>query len=205
MCNMLTPKKKLYAAARLSGLNQSQSAIAAGYSPATAAPAASRLEKDPEVRAHMSRLLAAGDQVQEDSAPEPEPVSVQSPQSEGGGYAVEAADAPLHPDPEPKPEPQPSPEPPAARVNPSRASKPLPPPMDRPLITATDPLEFMLKLMADVSEDPKTRLEAAKAAIPYLHAKKGEVGKKEEKRTAAERVKEGRFGLRQGNGLRAVK
>lgn len=200
MCNMLTPKKKLYAAARLSGLNQSQSAIAAGYSAATAAPAASRLEKDPEVREHMARLLAAGEQVQEDSAPEPEPVPVQSPQSEGGGCEAEAADAPLHPEPEPKPEPepepQPSPEPPAARVNPSRASKPLPPPMDRPLITATDPLEFMLKLMADVGEDPKTRLEAAKAAIPYLHAKKGEVGKKEEKRTAAEKVKEGRFGLR---------
>ena len=198
MCNMLTPKKKLYAAARLSGLNQSQSAIAAGYSAATAAPAASRLEKDPEVREHMARLLAAGGRLPEDSAPEPEPVSVQSPQSEGGGYAVEAADAPLHPEPEPAPEtdPQPSHEPPAARVNPSRASKPLPPPMDRPLITATDPLEFMLKLMADVGEDPKTRLEAAKAAIPYLHAKKGEVGKKEEKRTAAEKVKEGRFGLR---------
>lgn len=191
---MLTPKKKLYAAARLSGLNQSQSAIAAGYSPATAAPAASRLEKDPDVRAHMSRLQAAGDQVQEDSAPELEPEPVQSPQSEGGACEAEAADAPLHPYPEP--EPQPSPEPPAARANPSRASKPLPPPQDRPLITATDPLEFMLKLMADVGEDPKTRLEAAKAAIPYLHAKKGEVGKKEEKRTAAEKVKEGRFGLR---------
>lgn len=197
MCNMLTPKKKLYAAARLSGLNQSQSAIAAGYSAATAAPAASRLEKDPEVREHMARLLAAGGQVPEDSAPEPEPepVSDQSQQLQGGCEA-EAADAPLPPDPEPEPEPQPSPEPPATRVNPSRASKPLPPPMDRLLITATDPLEFMLKLMADVSEDPKTRLEAAKAAIPYMHAKKGEVGKKEEKRTAAEKVKEGRFGLR---------
>lgn len=194
MCNMLTPKKKLYAAARLSGLNQSQSAIAAGYSPATAAPAASRLEKDPDVRAHMARLLAAGGQLPDESAPEPEPVSVQPQQSEGGGYAVEAADAPFHPEPEPAPEP--TPEPPAARVNPSRASKPLPPPQDRPLITATDPLEFMLKLMADVGEDPKTRLEAAKAAIPYLRAKKGEVGKKEEKRTAAEMVKEGRFGLR---------
>jgi len=188
---MLTPKKKLYAAARLSGLNQSQSAIAAGYSSATAAPAASRLEKDPEVREHMARLLAAGGKLPEDSAPEPAPV--RPPQLEGSGE-VESADVPPHP--EPEPEPEPSPEPPAARVNPSRASKPLPPPMDRPLITATDPLEFMLKLMADVSEDPKTRLEAAKAAIPYLHAKKGEVGKKEEKRTAAEKVKEGRFGLR---------
>ena len=196
MCNMLTPKKKLYAAARISGLNQSQSAIAAGYSAATAAPAASRLEKDPDVRDHMSRLLAAGGRLPEDSAPELEPEPVQSPQSEGGDCEAEASDAPLHTEPEPKPEPQPSPEPPAARVNPSRASKPLPPPQERPLITATDPLEFMLKLMADVSEDPKTRLEAAKAAIPYLHAKKGEVGKKEEKRTAAEKVKEGRFGLR---------
>lgn len=195
MCNMLTPKKKLYAAARLSGLNQSQSAIAAGYSPATAAPAASRLEKDPDVRAHMSRLQAAGGHLPDESPVDPPTELVAEPEpSENGGYAVEAADAPLHPDPDP--EPQPSHEPPAARVNLSRAIKPLPPPMDRPLITATDPLEFMLKLMADVSEDPKTRLEAAKAAIPYLHAKKGEVGKKEEKRTAAEKVKEGRFGLR---------
>lgn len=62
---MLTQKKRLYAQARLTGKNQTDSAIFAGCPAATAAQAASRYEKDPEIVAHMLRL--------QNGEPEPEP------------------------------------------------------------------------------------------------------------------------------------
>jgi hypothetical protein len=64
-------------------------------------------------------------------------------------------------------------------------------------IGTLDPLEFMRQLVSDVSEDPKLRLEAAKALSPYIHAKKAEMGKKETQQAAAEELKtSSRFGLR---------
>lgn len=53
---MLTDKQKAYAQARVDGKNKTQAAIAAGYSPSTAQPASSRLEKDPAILAHIARL-----------------------------------------------------------------------------------------------------------------------------------------------------
>jgi phage terminase small subunit len=52
----MNDKQKLYAKARLKGLNQTQSAIEAGYSPATARQAASRLEGVPEVAKALQDL-----------------------------------------------------------------------------------------------------------------------------------------------------
>lgn len=59
---MLTHKKRLYAQARLAGKNQTDSAIFAGCPESTAAQAASRYEKDPEILAHMKRLKAGAPQ-----------------------------------------------------------------------------------------------------------------------------------------------
>ena len=53
-------------------------------------------------------------------------------------------------------------------------------------IVVTDPVEFLERVMSDPMADAKLRVDAAKALLPYKHAKKGEVGKKEE---AAERAK----------------
>lgn len=53
---MFTDKKRKYAEARHSGLNMNQSALAAGCPPKTARQAATRLEKDPDVIAHLGRL-----------------------------------------------------------------------------------------------------------------------------------------------------
>lgn len=50
-----------------------------------------------------------------------------------------------------------------------------------------DPLEFLKAVMNDVGEDVDVRKDAAKAMLPYVHAKKGEGGKKEA-RTAAAKV-----------------
>jgi phage terminase small subunit len=55
------------------------------------------------------------------------------------------------------------------------------------------PLEFLLDVMNDNEVDDKLRLEAAKTAAQYVHAKKGEGGKKDEKQDAADKARAGKF------------
>ena len=140
---MLTQKKRLYVQARISGKNQTDSAIFAGCPETTARQAASRYEKDPEVIAHMARVTAG----------EPEPA------------------------PEPKPAPKPKPEKEVFQREEVPAS-----------LCASDPLEYMRRVMENETEDPKLRMEAAKTLASYLHAKPGEKGKKEQRQEDAERV-----------------
>lgn len=67
------------------------------------------------------------------------------------------------------------------------------------------PLEFLLSVMNDNDVEDKLRLEAAKTAAQYVHAKKGEGGKKDD---AADRLKAasgGKFGVRSGPRLVASK
>jgi len=47
--------------------------------------------------------------------------------------------------------------------------------------------------MNDADAGARVRIEAAKALMPYLYGKKGEGGKKEEQRAAAEKASQGRF------------
>ena len=56
-----------------------------------------------------------------------------------------------------------------------------------------DPLAFLLAVMNDSALDDKLRIEAAKAAVPYVHLKKGEGGKKDEKLDAAKQAGRGKF------------
>ena len=45
--------------------------------------------------------------------------------------------------------------------------------------TYSDPLPFLMAVVNDQGTDIKIRVDAAKAALPYKHAKPGEVGKKD--------------------------
>ncbi len=51
-----------------------------------------------------------------------------------------------------------------------------------------NPLEFLLGVMNDNALADKLRLDAAKTAAQYVHAKVGEGGKKEQKQEAAKQV-----------------
>ena len=68
---------------------------------------------------------------------------------------------------------------------------------------STDPAEFLESVMGNVTVDLDARMDAAKALLPYRHAKPGAAGKKEEKQAAAEKVA-GRFGASAPPKLRAV-
>ncbi|WP_053842944.1 hypothetical protein [Paracidovorax avenae] len=65
--------------------------------------------------------------------------------------------------------------------------RPLAPPPPKDLSDLT-PLDFLLEVMRDAGEELRTRMQAAQLAAPYVHAKKGEAGKKEEKQDAAKKV-----------------
>ncbi|WP_239142595.1 terminase small subunit [Variovorax sp. WS11] len=55
-------------------------------------------------------------------------------------------------------------------------------------LSALTPLDYLLEVMRDGSEDKARRMQAASLAAPYVHAKKGESGKKDERNEAAKKV-----------------
>ena len=56
----------------------------------------------------------------------------------------------------------------------------------------SDPRDFLMALMNDAGEEMKLRVDAAKALMPFMHQKKGEGGKKEQRQEDAKKVA-GRF------------
>ncbi len=55
-------------------------------------------------------------------------------------------------------------------------------------MTFDDPAKFLAAVMNDASTDVKVRTDAAKALMPYKHARVGEGGKKEQKQAEANKV-----------------
>lgn len=68
-----------------------------------------------------------------------------------------------------------------------------------------DPRAFLLAVMNDPNASAKTRLDAARSLMPYEHARKGESGKKESRRDAAEEAARGRYGAQRAPKLALVK
>lgn len=50
------------------------------------------------------------------------------------------------------------------------------------------PMDFLLSVMRDKNEDKRLRIQCASIAAPYVHAKKGEPGKREQRAEAAQKV-----------------
>ncbi len=67
-----------------------------------------------------------------------------------------------------------------------------------------DPKEFLMSLMNNQEAEFKMRFEAARALMPFMHARVGESGKKENKKVAAKTAGKGRFSAGDAP-LRAVK
>lgn len=139
----LTGKKLAFAQAVLAGKSNKDAAVAAGYSPATASAAGSRLVKDPAVIAYLAEHRREPDSSPATAAPPPAPA-------------------------------------PSFDLNKA--------------LQHSDPRSFLLAAMNDVALDPKLRIDAAKALMPFEHRKLGEGGKKEERQDAAKKAGSGKFG-----------
>ncbi|WP_186077567.1 terminase small subunit [Burkholderia gladioli] len=57
----------------------------------------------------------------------------------------------------------------------------------------TDPKAFLIAAMNDGRTEPKLRVDAAKALLPFMHQKLGEGGKKDAQKDAAKKAGGGRF------------
>lgn len=64
------------------------------------------------------------------------------------------------------------------------------------VLATSNPVAFLTSVMNSSDTDTRLRVDAAKALMPYLYAKKREGGKKEEQANAAKKASTGRFGLR---------
>jgi phage terminase small subunit len=62
------------------------------------------------------------------------------------------------------------------------------PPLVPVVVAGRDPLELLLQIAFGQTEVSQDQLKAAIAAVPYVHQKKGEGGKKEERQAQAEKV-----------------
>ena len=58
----------------------------------------------------------------------------------------------------------------------------------------TDPKAFLTIAMNDQALDAKSRIDAAKALLPFTHAKLGEGGKKDQRQDAARKAGAGKYG-----------
>jgi phage terminase small subunit len=56
-----------------------------------------------------------------------------------------------------------------------------------------DPAVFLLNLMNNATIDVKLRVDAAKALMPFKHARAGEVGKKVQQQADAKKAATGRY------------
>jgi phage terminase small subunit len=81
-------------------------------------------------------------------------------------------------------------EPPAATPAPAEPPVKMAPSLARqmPEADSSDPKIWLRAVMMSAETDPRFRLEAAKALLPYEHAKIGEGGKKEQQKDAAKKA-----------------
>jgi phage terminase small subunit len=77
-----------------------------------------------------------------------------------------------------------------------------------PVLSSTpgngDPLAFLLAVMGDTKADTRLRVEAARAALPYVHQKTNEVGKKDAAQQAAGKAAAGKYAPSRPPPLRSV-
>jgi phage terminase small subunit len=171
----LTSKKRAFIVAVREGASNKDAAIAAGCSPKTASAAGSRLAKDVDVILELHKLNALfpidGNVKADVKAVVKAPRAKTSPREpkHAGEYIPKALRQPQ------VPVEQHDPEEGFGRVY-------------------TDPKDYLLDDMNDPLLDRKDRRDAAKALMPFLHARKGEGGKKEERQDAAKKAGAGKFG-----------
>ena len=161
----LTAKSKAFAQAVVDGMSNKDAAISAGYSEKTAMQQGSKLAKLPEVIAYIEKLKADKKLTSKDeklTSSKPKPSSsAQVVKVEKIESSHEQAHGQF-----------------VGRDEIAYGAK-------------DDPLEYLKSVWTDESEDPKLRLDAAKAAMPYIHGKVAEKGKKETKADEAKAAAKG--------------
>ncbi|MFY2030540.1 terminase small subunit [Achromobacter xylosoxidans] len=159
----LTDKKRCFVDALLSGLSGAKAAIHAGYSENGAAQAAARLMRDKHVLAALGRIAEVNKTVNKKTVNKK-------------GKAQPPAEETTPPDVAP----------PATTDGSPMGGIGL-----KALGLTSDPRTVLVAIMNDASEEPKLRLEAAKALMPFTHGKVADQGKKDAQKDAAKKAATG--------------
>lgn len=163
----LTDKKRRFVDALLSGLSGSKAAIHAGYSENGAAQSAARLMRDKHVLAALGRSAEVNKSVNKKKVNKKTGTGPATETVPPSGIA-EAGAAPAPAD-----------------------TDPLEQIGLKALGLTSDPRAVLVAIMNDAGEDPKLRLEAAKALMPFTHGKVAEQGKKGAQQDAANKAATG--------------
>ena len=166
----LTAKSKAFAQAVVDGMSNKDAAVSAGYSKNTAMQQGSKLAKLPEVIAYIAKLRADKKLT---STNEKLTSSKPKPTSNVQVVKVEKIE-----------------------TGPEQAHCQFVGRDEIAIGAPEDPLEYLKSVWMDKKEDPKLRLDAAKAAMPYIHGKVADKGKKETKTDEAKAAAKagGKFG-----------
>ena len=166
----LTAKSKAFAQAIVDGMSNKDAAISAGYSEKTAMQQGSKLAKLPEVIAYIAKLRADKKLTSKD-----EKLTSSKPKPTTNVQVVKVEK--IESDPE--------------QVHGQFVGR------DEIAIGShEDPLEYLKSVWMDKRQDEELRVACAKAALPYVHGKVADKGKKETKTDEAKAAARagGKFG-----------
>ena len=161
----LTAKGKAFAQAVADGMSNKDAAISAGYSEKTAAQQGSKLSKNPEIIAYIEKLTSA-----KKLTPKSKKLTSEKPKQNTSVQVVKVE---------------------KIESGPEQAYGEFVGRDEIPIGSHEDPLEYLKAVWMKEGEDPKLRLDAAKAALPYVHGKVAEKGKKETKADEAKAAAKG--------------
>ena len=161
----LTAKGKAFAQAVADGMSNKDAAISAGYSEKTAAQQGSKLAKLPEVIAYIEKLTSAKKLTSTD-----EKLTSSKEKPTGNVQVVKVEKIESGPE----------------QVHGQFVGR------DEIAIGShEDPLEYLKSVWMDKRQDEELRVACAKAALPYVHGKVAEKGKKETKADEAKAAAKG--------------
>lgn len=151
----LTAKSKAFAQAVVDGMSKKDAAISAGYSEKTAMQQGSKLAKLPEVIAYIEKLRADKKLTSTD-----EKLTSLKPKQSSNVQVVKVE---------------------KIESGPEQAHGQFVGRDEIAIGSHEDPLEYLKSVWMDKDQDEELRVACAKAALPYVHGKVADKGKKETK------------------------
>ena len=166
----LTAKSKAFAQAVVDGMSNKDAAISAGYSEKTAMQQGSKLAKLPEVIAYIAKLRADKKLTSKD-----EKLTSSKPKPSSNVQVVKVG---------------------KIESGPEQAHGQFVGRDEIAIGSHEDPLEYLKSVWMDKGQDEELRVACAKAALPYVHGKVADKGKKETKTDEAKAAARagGKFG-----------
>ena len=161
----LTAKGKAFAQAVADGMSNKDAAISAGYSEKTAAQQGSKLSKNPEIIAYIEKLTSA-----KKLTPKNEQLTSEKPKQSNPVQVVKVE---------------------KIEFGPEQAHGQFVGRDEIAIGSHEDPLEYLKSVWMDKEQDEELRVACAKAALPYVHGKVADKGKKQTKAEEAKAAAKG--------------